>query len=225
MDLKIKAFIFDLDGVITDTAEMHYRSWKRLTQEEHIPFTRADNEQLRGLTRRASMEHILHGRSVDEATLRIWMSRKNAYFREYLAELSPEHVLPGVRLFLDNASTAGIALGLGSGSRNAREVLAALELLDYFQAVGDGLSVVNSKPAPDLFVWVAGALGVSPANSIVFEDATAGIEAAMRGGFWTVGVRSTLADVAHTVVTNFTGVTPDEIIARMSAIAAQTAPE
>ena len=209
--MAIKGFIFDLDGVITDTAELHYLSWKRLADEEGLPFTREDNEQLRGVSRRESLNRLLKGRPIDEETAQAWMTRKNGYYRDYLKQLTPADQLPGVREFLHDARARGILLGLGSASRNARDVLERLELSAAFDAVGDGNSVVNTKPAPDLFLWVAGRLNVTPREAAVFEDAEAGIDAALAGGFWAVGVGSANVDHAHVVVPSL-GATRVEVI-------------
>ena len=197
MALDIRALIFDLDGVITDTAELHYRAWKQLADEEGIPFTREDNEQLRGVSRRESLNRILRGRPIDEPTAQAWMARKNAYYLEFLKGITPADILPGVVDFLTSARSRGLKLALGSASRNAREVLERLDILSLFDVIGDGHSVVNSKPAPDLFLWAAGGLGVNPAHAVVFEDAEAGIDAALAGGFWTVGIGSANGGHAH----------------------------
>ena len=197
MTLEVRALIFDLDGVITDTAEFHYLAWKRLADEEGIPFTREDNEALRGVSRRESLNRMLKGRPIDEATAQAWMTRKNEYYIAHLETLTPQHRLPGVNQLFDQARLAGMRIGLGSASRNARHVLERLGLIDAFDAVGDGNCVVNPKPAPDLFVWVAGRLGVYPQQAIVFEDAKDGIEAARAGGFWTVGLGGTSEGYAH----------------------------
>lgn len=181
-------FIFDLDGVLTDTAEYHYRAWKKLADEEGLPFTRTDNEALRGVPRRRSLELLLKGRSLPEAEMDAWMARKNDYYRAFLAEITPDHLLPGVADFLAACRAEGIRIGLGSASKNARDVCVRLGIIDYFDAFGDGYSVTHAKPAPDLFLWVAGGLRLNPAQCIVFEDAEAGIEAALAGGFFTVGL-------------------------------------
>src|SRR5579871_113569 len=107
------AFIFDLDGVITDTAEYHYRAWQRLADEEHIPFNRADNDQLRGVSRRQSLLFLLKGRVLPEDQMEAWMERKNDYYRSYLADVSPKDLLPGVKQFLDEARAHHIKLGIG----------------------------------------------------------------------------------------------------------------
>ena len=182
------AFIFDLDGVLTDTAEYHYLAWKRLADEEGIPFTREDNEQLRGVSRRESLNRMLKDRLIDDETAEIWMARKNDYYRAFLANITPNDLLPGVLAFLEESRRRGICLGVGSASRNAKEVLAGLQILPLLNAVGDGYSVVNTKPAPDLFVWVAGRLDVPVARCVVFEDAEAGIQAARAAAMRSVGI-------------------------------------
>jgi beta-phosphoglucomutase len=144
--LDIHAFIFDLDGVITDTAEFHYRAWQQLADEEGIPFTREDNDQLRGVSRRESLNRILKGRPIEEATAQAWMTRKNDYYLILLNDLAPQDALPGVAEFLDEAGSRGIKIGLGSASKNARMALDKLNLLNKFDAIGDGYSVVNNKP-------------------------------------------------------------------------------
>jgi beta-phosphoglucomutase len=197
--MSIRAFIFDLDGVITDTAEFHFLAWKQLADEEGLSFTREDNEALRGVSRRESLNRMLKGRPIDEATAEAWMVRKNDYYRRYLLDITPEHALPGVAGFLEAARGAGLRLGIGSASKNAREVLERLGLMSAFDAIGDGYSVVNTKPAPDLFIWVAGRLDVAPNEAVVFEDAEAGIAAALAGGFWTVGIGGSDVGRAHLV--------------------------
>ncbi len=156
MTAGIRAFIFDMDGVITDTVEFHFLAWKRLAEEENIRFTRQDNDHLRGLSRRGSLYRIFQGRPIDEHTAQGLMQRKHNYFQEYVCQLSPDNRLPGVTIFLQEARTAGLLLGVGSASRNTRDVLKRLELLDFFDAIGDAYSVVSCKPAPDIFLWVAG---------------------------------------------------------------------
>jgi beta-phosphoglucomutase len=184
----LKGFIFDLDGVITDTAEYHYRAWKRLADEEGIPFTRQDNERLRGVSRRESLRRLLKGQAIDEATAQAWMERKNAYYRAFLAGMTPDDLLPGARVFLEAARHAGIRTGLASASRNAHDVITRLQIAALFDVVGDGYTVVNTKPAADLFVWVAGGLALPTADCVVFEDAEAGVEAALNAGMTCVGI-------------------------------------
>lgn len=203
-----RGFIFDLDGVLTDTAEYHYRSWKQLTDEEGIPFTRDDNDLLRGITRRHSLEVILKGKTLPEDQMQDWMRRKNEYFHVFLEEMTSDNLLAGVGDFLESAVQGKIKLGLASASGNARIVCERLGILGLFEAFGDATTVSNPKPAPDLFIWVAGGLGVSPKDCIVFEDATTGIEAALSAGFWTVGIGvDERTAKAHRQIPDFRGVT------------------
>jgi beta-phosphoglucomutase len=221
MPLDIRAFLFDLDGVITDTAEYHFRSWKRLADEEGIPFTRQDNEALRGVSRRESLNRMLKDRTVDEATAQAWMERKNGYYVALLDEITPASVLPGALKLLDEARAAGIKTAIASASKNAQPVLDKLDIADRFDAVGDGYSVVNTKPAPDLFIWTAGRLGVSPTQAVVFEDAEAGVAAALTGGFWAVGVGTADVNKAHITLPDLTYAHAASIIAALSHTASE----
>ncbi len=218
MPLDIRAFIFDLDGVITDTAEFHYRSWKRLADEQGIPFTRQDNEALRGVSRRESLLRLLKGRVIDEPTMQVWMARKNDYYIAYLDEITSADVLPGVHDLLEEAHAAGIRTAIASASRNARPVLEKLKIIDRFDAIGDGHSVVNTKPAPDLFLWTAGRLNVAPPQAVVFEDAEAGIAAALAGGFWSVGIGTADVERAHLRLPDLSAAHAAEVIATLSAL-------
>lgn len=187
-DTAIAAFIFDLDGVITDTAEYHYLSWKQLADEEAIPFSRADNDHLRGRVRHESLQLLLKGRTLDAAEAQAWMARKNLYFHRYLKTMTAADLLPGVGEFLQTAHDQGLKLGLASASQNAVEVIGRLGIAPLLSAIGDGRTVVNQKPAPDLFVWVAGRLGVRPGQAVVFEDAEAGVTSARAAGMVAVGL-------------------------------------
>lgn len=214
----VSAFVFDLDGVITDTAEYHYRSWKRLAEEEGIEFTREDNEKLRGVSRRASLLLLLKGRVLTEDQMLAWMDRKNGYYRDYLHDITASDLLPGVHNFLTSAKAHGIKIGLGSASKNAKDVLTGLGVLDLFDAVGDGFSVSNPKPAPDLFVWVAGRLNTYPADTVVFEDAEAGIEAALAGGMYGVGLGPVeRVGKAHVIYPSLDGVDVDAVLQALPA--------
>lgn len=222
--MPVRGFIFDLDGVITDTAEFHYLAWQRLADEEGLPFTRQDNEALRGVSRRESLNRLLKGKPIDETTAQAYMERKNRYYREYLQQMTPADLLPGVDTFLQDARDAGIRLGIGSASKNARDALEKLNILHYFDAVGDGYSVVNTKPAPDLFLWTAGRMDVPPYEAVVFEDAEAGIDAALAGGFWTVGVGASNVRHAHLVVPGLADLTVTELLDRLSHLQHRTSP-
>ncbi len=184
----LHGFIFDLDGVITDTAEYHYRGWKRLAEEEGLPFTRDDNEQLRGIARRESLLLLLKGRVYPEEKILEMMERKNNYYLEFITEVTPGDLLPGAKELLQEIRAAGLKAALGSASKNAGDVIERLGIRALFDAIADGYSVEHQKPAPDLFLHTAEQLGLSPAECVVVEDAAAGIEAAKAGGFRAIGL-------------------------------------
>jgi len=186
--MTAQAVIFDLDGVLTDTAEYHYRAWKRLADEEGLPFDRRVNEQLRGVSRRRSLEILLGDRAVAPDAFAAMMARKNRYYVESLQNLTPRHLLPGVATVLQNLKATGVKLAVGSASKNTRQVLGQLGITPLFDVIADGHSVSQTKPAPDLFLFAARQLGVPPANCVVVEDAAAGIEAALAAGMWAIGI-------------------------------------
>jgi beta-phosphoglucomutase len=187
-DPRHRAVIFDLDGVITDTAEFHYLGWQRLADEEGIPFDRGANEALRGLSRRESLLAMLGERVVPDAQLLEWMERKNDYYVASLGDMGPEDALPGAVELIEDARSRGLKVAIGSSSKNARLVLDKLGLSDAFDAVADGNSVERAKPAPDLFLAAADLLGVGPEECIVVEDAESGVDAALAAGMTAVGV-------------------------------------
>ena len=188
--MQLRAVIFDLDGVITDTAEYHFRGWKRLADEEGLRFDRTINERLRGVTRRASLEIILaeNQRTVSEPALEAMMARKNRYYVDMLDEITPADLLPGAMRLLEELRSAGIKVALGSASKNAPQVLARLGIAGLLDVIADGQSVARGKPAPDLFLFAAEQLGVAPAACAVVEDAAAGIDAALAAGMWAIGL-------------------------------------
>lgn len=186
--MAIRGFIFDLDGVLTDTAEYHYRGWKRLADEEGIPFTRDDNEHLRGIPRRESLMLILKERTYPEEKILEMMERKNNYYLEFIREVGPKDLLPGASELLEEIRAAGLKSALGSASKNAPDVIRRLGIADLLDAISDGNSVERQKPAPDLFLHAARQLQLNPEDCVVVEDAAAGIEAARAGGFHTVGL-------------------------------------
>lgn len=185
---EIKAFIFDLDGVLVDTAEFHYRGWKRLADEEGIPFDRKANEALRGIPRRESLLLILQDRSFPEVKIQEMMERKNQYYVEFIQEITPSDMLPGALELLQDIRHSGLKSAIGSASKNTCQVVEKLGIEPLIDAISDGYSVENPKPAPDLFLHAAGQLGLPPAQCVVVEDATAGIQAAIAGGFWSIGL-------------------------------------
>ncbi len=184
----LEAIIFDLDGVITDTAEYHFLAWKRLADEEGIPFTRLDNERLRGVSRRESLQFLLAGREISEEQANEWMERKNSYYQEMITALGPKNLLPGVQPLLAELHKKNYKVAIASASRNAGEVVKRLEIESLLDGCADGNSVERQKPAPDLFLFAAQLLDVPPAKCLVVEDAAAGIQAAKAAGMVTVGI-------------------------------------
>jgi beta-phosphoglucomutase len=193
----IQGIIFDLDGVIADTAELHYRSWQQLADELGLPFTRANYAPMNGTKREENLRLFTQGLDVDDATKQSWMERKNRYLVDMLNNLTPEDAAPGIVRILDEAQAAQVKVAVGSSSRNAKLVLEHLGLLDRFEVIGDGDTVVNSKPQPDIFLWVAGALRLSPHKILVVEDSQAGVQAARHGGFYVIGVGDKAGHEAH----------------------------
>ncbi|HEX7397040.1 MAG TPA: beta-phosphoglucomutase, partial [Propionibacteriaceae bacterium] len=184
----LQAVIFDLDGVLTDTAEYHYRAWKRLADEEGMPFDRRVNERLRGVGRRESLQIILADKPATEAAIAEMTDRKNAYYVDLLDEISAADLLPGARELLLGLRRAGIKTAIGSASKNTPTVLNRLGICDLLDTVVDGNMVTRSKPAPDVFLKAAELLDVAPGLCAVVEDGAAGVDAALAAGMWAVGL-------------------------------------
>lgn len=187
---NFKACIFDLDGVIVDTAKYHFLAWQRLAQELDIQFTEHDNERLKGVSRVESLKIILEigQKNLPQAEFESAMTRKNGWFLDYIHQMTPEEILPGVQAFLDELKAQNIKIALASSSKNAHTILSQIKMLAYFEAIIDGNQVVETKPNPEIFLKAAAALGEHPQDCIVFEDAIAGVEAARNGGFRVVGI-------------------------------------
>lgn len=216
--MELQAVIFDLDGVITDTAEYHYRSWQHLADDEGMHFSREINERLRGVSRRASLQIMLdeNGRAASEAEIVEWMERKNAYYVALLDKITPEDLLPGAVDFIRELRAAGIKTALGSASKNARSVIDRLGVASLLDVIADGDSVDRPKPAPDLFLWAAEQLGAPPASCAVVEDAAAGIDAALAAGMWGIGLgpRERVGH-AHVRFDSLEGVRLADVLARL----------
>lgn len=214
----IKAAIFDLDGVIVDTAKYHYLAWRRLAGELGFEFDEVHNERLKGVSRMRSLEILLEvgglmGRFTAEQ-MTAMADRKNGWYLEYVAAMTPAEILPGVLEFLDSVRAAGVRVALGSASRSAKMVLELVGIADRFDAVIDGTLVSRAKPDPEVFVLGADTLGVQYADCMVFEDAAAGVEAAHRAGMRCVGVGSAeVLSAADMVIDSFVGLTLDQISA------------
>ncbi len=188
----MKALIFDLDGVIVDTAEFHYRAWKKVGAKFGLKLTRAQNEQLKGISRKDSLIKVLRWAEtvVNDTDFEQIMDEKNKHFLALVNELTPRNTLPGVREFIDDARQSGYATAIGSASKNAHTILNKLELVDAFDEIVDGNSVKTTKPDPGVFTRAADLLGVEYGQCVVFEDSEAGIVAAKSAGMVAVGIGS-----------------------------------
>ena len=188
--MMIKGFIFDLDGVLVDTAKYHYLAWKKLTDELDLHFDIRDNELLKGVSRERSFEIILelNGKEMSRAKIQECCTRKNGFYVDFISRITPEEILPGAREFLLDAKQSGIRTALGSASKNAGIILERTGLLPYFDAVIDGTKVSLAKPNPEVFLKGAEGMGLLPEECVVFEDSMAGIVAAHNGGMKAVGV-------------------------------------
>ena len=187
---QIKAGLFDLDGVLVDTAVYHYQAWRRLANELGFDFTEAQNENLKGVSRVRSLELILEWGGVNQtkaqqATL---ATRKNEWYVEMINQMTPAEILPGAQEFLEAMKSAGYKIALGSASKNSGVILQKVGLAHLFDAIIDGNSVTASKPDPEVFLKGAQALSLPPAACVVFEDAIAGVAAAKAGGMKVVGI-------------------------------------
>lgn len=203
---NIKACIFDLDGVIVDTAKYHFLAWQRLAKELDIHFTEHDNERLKGVSRVESLKIILEigQKSLSDTDFETAMTRKNAWFLDYIHQMTPKEVLPGVQTFLDELKAKHIKIALASSSKNAPTILTQIKMLEYFEAIIDGNQVIETKPNPEIFLKAAAAVGEQPQDCVVFEDAIAGVEAARNGGFKVVGIGSAeVLGEADIVITGF----------------------
>ncbi|HEY5804137.1 MAG TPA: beta-phosphoglucomutase [Lysobacter sp.] len=186
----VLALIFDLDGVLTDTARTHYLAWKRIADEERLPFDERVNERLKGIDRMGSLEIILQhaGRVLDDGAKVALAERKNRYYVEAIEEFTPDDLFPGVASLLQQARKQGLRIGLASASRNASRLLERLGITDCFDHVADASRVARPKPDPEIFLGVAAALGVSPSQCIGLEDSAAGIAAIRSAGMTAVGI-------------------------------------
>lgn len=191
----VRGVIFDLDGVIVSTDDCHYRAWKRMADEEGIPFDRARNDRLRGVSRMASLEIVLEQakKTYTDAEKLEMATRKNAYYVELIGSLTPGDILPGALDALALLRARGVRLAIGSSSRNAPLILKQIGLENAFDAVADGNQITHSKPDPEVFVLAARLLDLPPESCLVVEDAEAGVDAALAGGMKALGVGAACA--------------------------------
>lgn len=185
-----KAFIFDLDGVIVDTAKYHFLAWQKLAQELGIEFTPEHNEELKGVSRVRSLDIILElgGLEATQEEKNKWLHQKNEDYLSYLVYMDESEILPGVLPVLKYLKDNNQLIALGSASKNARPILEKTGIISFFDAIVDGNDVTNAKPDPEVFLRAAKLLNTTNENSIVFEDSVAGIQAANIANMTSIGI-------------------------------------
>ncbi|MEP2935254.1 MAG: beta-phosphoglucomutase [Gilvibacter sp.] len=217
------ALIFDLDGVIVDTAHFHYNSWKKTAQVFGYDLTKQQNESLKGVSRKRSLEKILEwaNKSISAESFESIMESKNQDYLAQVATMNKKDILPGVVDFLKIAKQAGCKMALGSASKNARTILQKVDLLHYFDAIVDGTNVSKAKPDPEVFIQGAFLLDAKHEDCIVFEDSVAGVTAANSAGMIAIGIgEQDVLSHAHVVYNGFTQITLTDLtkIKRTSSI-------
>jgi beta-phosphoglucomutase len=213
--MKYKACLFDLDGVLVDTAVYHFQAWKNLGKNFDYELTEEQNEELKGISRVASLDRILTWakKEASQEQKNKWLIEKNENYLELISNMNPSEILPGVLDFLQEIKAQGYLIALGSASKNAEVILRKTGLISWFDAIIDGNHVQKSKPDPEVFLKGAEALGVSPENCIVFEDASAGIEAAKRAGMKAIGIGDpSILGEADQVISSFVGVQASKLL-------------
>ncbi|UBZ08864.1 beta-phosphoglucomutase [Salegentibacter mishustinae] len=202
-----KGVIFDLDGVIVDTAKFHFLAWRKLANDLGFDFTEEQNEQLKGVSREDSLKKILDWGELElsKTEFKRQMALKNENYLSYVAKMDEDEILPGVQKVIDYLIEHNVPFALGSASKNARNILKKVNLLDKFDAIVDGTDVSKAKPDPEVFLIAANKLNVKPENSIVFEDSVAGVQAANNANMISIGIgeQKTLGEADY-VFTDFT---------------------
>lgn len=205
---KLLAVIFDLDGVLCETDEFHYQSWKAAVAPYKIPFSRSLNDYLRGLDRRSSLEIILGEASFSNADKQRILDAKNDCYLDLINHLSRENLLPGVDALLEDLTAQAVLIGVASASQHVDAVLAGLGIAGLVQATCRGNQLALTKPAPDPYLFTAARLGVSPSESLVVEDSAAGVQAGVAAGMCVLGIGpEDRLEKAFRVVPNLDGIT------------------
>lgn len=211
---QLQACIFDLDGVLCDTARYHFLAWKSLADELGIVFTPEDNERLKGVSRMDSLDILLSlgGKAFTENEKAAMAQKKNELYLTYIEHMTPDETLPGAVNFLKEVRAAGIKTSLGSVSKNARVILDRLQIAPLLDFIADGNTVARAKPAPDIFLAAQRGLGVLAGDTAVFEDAVAGVEAALSAQMKCVGIgQAAVLGKAHLVVPDFCAITLNDV--------------
>lgn len=215
----VQACLFDLDGVIVDTAQYHYLAWRQLANQLGFDLTLEQNELLKGISRMESLDIILEigGVKLDEAEKTKLATEKNLRYLELCKQITPDDALPGVRDFLDELRADSIKVGLGSASKNAKTILTNLDMLTYFDTIVDGNRVTKGKPDPQVFLMGAEDLSVAPEHCIVFEDAVAGVQSGNAAGMFTIGIgEQSVLNEADIVIKGFDGVSVDDLFEKLT---------
>jgi beta-phosphoglucomutase len=211
----IKGFLFDLDGVIVDTAKYHFLAWKRLADELKINFTLEDNELLKGVSRMASLDIVLGLGKVelsDDKKMEL-ATRKNEWYVDYITKMAADEILPGALDFIKEARQRGIKIALGSASKNAQTILDRLSITPYFDAIISGNEVSKAKPDPEVFLLGARSIGLEASQCVVFEDAQAGVEAAHNAGMKCIGIgEESILGEAEIVVDGLHDITVEQVL-------------
>jgi len=209
---KIKGCIFDLDGVIVDTAKYHYLAWKKIADELGFEFTKEDNEKLKGVSRMDSLDILLQigNLNFDEKTKINLAEKKNKIYVNYISKINKSEILEGVEDFIKELKENNIKIALGSVSKNAVPIIKNIGMLNYFDSIIDGNKITKAKPDPEVFLLGAKELNLKPENCVVFEDAVKGIQAAKNAGMYAVGVGDPLTlKQADKVIPGFKGINID----------------
>ncbi|WP_086350405.1 beta-phosphoglucomutase [Candidatus Enterococcus clewellii] len=186
----MKGAIFDLDGVLVDTAKYHYLAWKKLANQLGFDFTEEENEQLKGVSRVRSLEILLElgGIEKDELEQSRLREMKNDWYLTFIKDMTEDELLKGAKEYLLQLKKEGVKISLGSASKNAVSILKSLNIYELFDVIIDGTKVTNAKPDPEVFLKAAQGLGLSPEDCIVFEDAQAGVQAGKAAGMYVIGI-------------------------------------
>lgn len=217
-NIEIKGLIFDLDGVIADTANLHYKAWCKIGEQWGFNLSLAQNEELKGVSRKDSILKIANwaGKSFTNEELDAFAFEKNENYLSYCQTLGTKDILPGVYDFINDSMNKGLKLAVGSASKNAKIILQKLGILDLFSIIVDGNMVQNSKPDPEVFIKGAEILELEPKSCVVFEDSQAGIQAAISAGMFSVGVGQEDLESCNYRIKNFEGLSSDQLINQLS---------
>jgi len=217
-NFEIKGLIFDLDGVIADTAHLHYKAWCKIGQQWGFNLSITQNEELKGISRKDSIIKIANwaGRNLSESELEDLANKKNEKYLKFCQNMGTGDILPGVYDFIIACGKEDLKLAVGSASKNAKIILQKLGIDDLFSIIVDGNMVEKSKPDPEVFLKGAEILNLKPNSCVVFEDSQAGIQAAINAGMFSVGVGQKHLESCNHMIENFNGLSPEKLISKLS---------